>query len=523
MCWVKTARTMAQRTAPSFFPPHAGKDGFDMKVLFVYPKYPDTFWSFKHALRFVSRKASIPPLGVMTVAAMLPEEWEKKMVDMNTADLKDNQIKWADMVFISAMLVQKTSAQEVILRCKKLGKTVVAGGPAFTSQPELFEGVDHLVLNEAEVTLPMFLKDLQEGKPKPLYTSTEKPDITKTPVPLWSLIRMKDYVSIPVQYSRGCPFNCEFCDIIVMYGRKPRTKTPQQMIHELQSLYDAGWKESVFIVDDNFIGNKVNVKQMLPALIEWQEKNNYPFTLMTEASVNLADDKDLMRMMRKANFRKIFLGIETPDTDSLKECGKTQNTSRNLSNAVKTIQRHGMEVMGGFIVGFDSDTESIFQRQIDFIQKTGIVTAMVGMLNAIPHTPLWHRLAAEGRLRGDSTGENTDGSLNFQPRMGEKNLIEGYRKILASIYSTKNYYRRIQIFIQNFRPVSKSRVTHVEVLALFKSMWHIGVLSKARLYYWRLMIRTLLTRRRAFPTVVELAISGLHLQRTTEKILAMSI
>ena len=300
---------------------------------------------------------------------MLPEEWEKKVVDMNTTELKDKQIQWADMVFISAMLVQKNSAQEVITRCKTLGKTVVAGGPAFTSQPELFTGVDHMVLNEAEITLPLFLNDLKEGKAKPVYTSDEKPDIVNTPVPLWSLIRLKDYVTIPVQYSRGCPFNCEFCDIIVMYGRKPRTKTPEQMIRELQSLYDAGWRETVFIVDDNFIGNKVHVKQMLPALIEWQKKHKFPFTLMTEASVNLADDEELMGMMREANFHKIFLGIETPNTDSLKECGKTQNTARNLAHGVKTIQRFGMQVLGGFIVGFDTDTESIFQRQIDFIQK----------------------------------------------------------------------------------------------------------------------------------------------------------
>jgi radical SAM superfamily enzyme YgiQ (UPF0313 family) len=494
-----------------------------MKILFVYPKYPDTFWSFKHALPFVSKKASIPPLGVLTVAAMLPKEWEKKLVDMNTADLKDKQIQWADMVFISAMMVQKISAQDVINRCKALGKTVVAGGPAFTSQPEVFTGVDHFVLNEAEVTLPLFLKDLQDGNLKPLYTSTEKPDITSTPAPLWSLIRMKDYVTIPVQYSRGCPFNCEFCDIIVMYGRKPRTKTPQQIIMELQSLYDAGWRETVFIVDDNFIGNKTNVKKMLPALIEWQKKNNFPFPLMTEASVNLADDEELMGMMRDANFHKVFLGIETPDAEGLKECGKTQNTARNMAHGVKIIQRYGMQVMGGFIVGFDSDTESIFQRQIDFIQKTGIVTAMVGMLNAIPHTPLWHRLAAEGRLRGESTGENTDGNLNFQPRMGEKKLIEGYQAILASIYSTKNYYRRVNTFIRNYRPSTKTRVTREDIFAFFRSMWHIGILSKARIPYWNLIIKTLLTRRRAFPVAVELAISGLHFQRVTEKILSMGI
>jgi radical SAM superfamily enzyme YgiQ (UPF0313 family) len=495
-----------------------------MKILLVYPEYPDTFWSFKYALGFAGKKATIPPLGLLTVAAMLPEAWEKKLVDMNTAPLQDHQIKWADMVFISAMLIQKPGVQEVIRRCKGLGKTVVAGGPAFTAQSDQFEGVDHLVLNEAEITLPLFLSDLAQGTLKAVYTSKEKPVLTGTPAPLWSLVPLNDYAVIPVQYSRGCPFSCEFCDIIVMYGQVPRTKTPDQMIGELQSLYDAGWRGDVFIVDDNFIGNKHNVKQLLPVLIEWQKSKNFPFNLLTEASVNLADDKPLMRLMREANFRSIFLGIETPNADTLKICGKTQNASRNLAQAVKTIQQHGMQVMGGFIVGFDSDSEAIFQNQIDFIQTTGIVQAMVGLLNALPHTPLWHRLHAAGRLRGDSTGENTDGSLNFSPLMGEKKLIEGYQKILSTIYAPKFYYRRIDTFIRHYRPnIIKRQATSGDFFALLRSMWHIGVLSNSRFPYWLLMIKTLLTRRGAFPEAVELAISGQHFQRITAKIMGLSI
>jgi radical SAM superfamily enzyme YgiQ (UPF0313 family) len=303
-----------------------------------------------------------------------------------------------------------------------------------------------------------------------------------------------------------------------MYGRTPRTKTPDQLIRELQSLLDAGWYGGVFIVDDNFIGNKKNVKQLLPRVIEWQKQHNYPFNLLTEASVNIADDEELMGMMRDACFHKIFLGIETPDTDSLKECGKTQNVSRNMAQAVKTLHQYGMQVMGGFIVGFDSDTANIFQRQIQFIQKTGIVQAMVGLLNAAPHTQLWHRLNTEGRLRGDSSGENTDGSLNFLPRMGEKNLIAGYQKILATIYSPKYYYQRINTFIRSFQPNVRTRITKDEIFALFRSMWDIGVVSKCRFRYWNLIIKTILLRRKAFPVAVELAIFGQHFQRITEKI-----
>jgi radical SAM superfamily enzyme YgiQ (UPF0313 family) len=495
-----------------------------MKILFVYPKYPDTFWSYKHALRFLNKKAAIPPLGLLTVAAMLPETWEKKLVDLNTTELKDDELKWADMVFISAMIIQKSSVQEVIARCKALGKTVVAGGPLFTAQSEQFKGVDHLILNEAEVTLPLFLRDLDAGKAKPLYTSQDKPVLTETPVPLWSLIPLENYAVIPVQYSRGCPFSCEFCDIIIMYGRTPRTKTPQQLVGELQSLYEAGWRGDVFIVDDNFIGNKANVKKLLPVLIEWQKDHQFPFSLMTEASVNLADDDELMQLMNQANFQKVFVGIETPDLAGLKGCGKTQNASRSLPDSVKTIQQHGMQVMAGFILGFDTDTETIFQQQIDFIQETGIVTAMVGLLNALPHTPLWHRLNDEGRLLKETTGENTDGSLNFSPLMGAKDLIEGYQKILSTIYSHKYYYRRIGTFMRNYKPNAQIRnPKKEEILAFFRSTWHIGVLSKARIPYWKLMIKTLLFQRNAFPAAVELAISGQHFLKTTKKILAMSV
>ncbi len=488
-----------------------------MKILFLNPQYPDTFWSFKHVLKFISKKAAFPPLGLLTVAAMLPKEWQKKLVDTNVQALKDADIEWADMVFIGGMIVQKKSAQELIDRCKAKGKKVVAGGPVFTTQYQNFTGVDHFVLNEAEVTLPLFLKDLKDGNPKKLYASMERPDVTKTPVPLWELINQKKYAAMAVQYSRGCPFNCEFCDIVIMNGRVPRTKAPEQVVAEFQALYDAGWRGTVFVVDDIFIGNKLKAKELLPALIAWQKQHNYPFALLTEASTNLADDEELMNLMTSANFSKVFLGLETPSVEGLKEAGKMQNVSRNLADTVKIIQQHGMQVMGGFIVGFDSDTDSIFKNQIDFIQQIGCVVAMVGVLNALPQTRLWQRLKAEGRLLKDTTGDNMEATVNFVPKMGAERLLQGYREILATIYSPKQYYERIQTFIQNYNPKVKTHVKLQEVKAFFKSVWGIGILSRARFHYWKLLATTFFKKRKAFPIAVELAIYGTHFQKVAEK------
>ncbi len=489
-----------------------------MKALLVYPKYPETFWSYRHALSFISRKATFPPLGLLTIAAMMPEEWEKRLVDANVSELKDSDIDWADMVFISAMIVQKDSAQEIISRCKARGRKVVAGGPTFTTMHEQFRGVDHFVLNEAESTLPLFLKDLEEGSLKQIYTSAERPDITRTPVPLWSLIRFKDYASMVVQYSRGCPFDCEFCDIVIMNGKVPRTKSNEQMMNEFNSLYKAGWRGSVFIVDDNFIGNKASVKRLLPALVEWQMERNHPFKFLTEASTNLADDEELMMMMSDANFSKVFLGIETPNVDSLKECGKIQNVNRDLSDTIRKIQAHGMQVMGGFIVGFDNDSEQIFETQARFIQETGVVTAMVGILGALPKTRLWYRLKAEGRLTGDSSGENTDAKINFIPRMNRDKLIDGYKKLISTIYSRKYYYQRINTFIRNYKPSVRSRFSRTDLEAFLKSVWRIGILSGERLHYWKLLAKTFFTKKKAFPVAVELSIHGQHFKRIAKRV-----
>ena len=499
-----------------------------MKVLLVYPQYPNTFWSFKHALKFVARKAAFPPLGLLTVAAMLPDGWEKKLVDMNTATLTDKDLKWADYVFISAMTVQQDSARGVIERCKKFGTKIVAGGPLFTAGYEEFgfDDIDHLIFTEAENLLPLFLEDLDKGCAKHIYATTERPDITKTPVPLWSLINKKKYQSMSIQYSRGCPFNCEFCDIIVMNGHVPRTKDKNQILAELDILHNQGWRGSVFIVDDNFIGNKRKLKsEILPAIIEWMEEKKHPFALFTEASINLADDEELMRLMAEAGFDNVFVGIESPNEESLVECNKLPNKNRDLLASVKKIQNHGFQVQGGFIVGFDSDPLSIFKSQINFIQKSGIVTAMVGVLMAPPETRLYKRLKKENRLLPGGTGDNTDGSTNFIPKMGLERLASGYKHILSTIYSPKPYYERIKTFLKEYKPKNKRKgsISPRYIVALIKSMWVLGIKEKGRRYYWRLFAWTLLKKPKSFPLSITFAIQGFHLRKVAEKIYVSSV
>ncbi len=491
-----------------------------MKILLVYPQYPDTFWSFKHALKFIAKKASFPPLGLLTVAAMLPAGWEKKLVNMNATSLTDEDIGWADYVFISAMIVQQDSAREVIARCNKLDTKLVAGGPLFTTGYEAFDGVDHFVLGEAEVTLPPFLADLSQGCARHIYTSGERPDITKTPIPLWSLIDKKKYSSMSIQYSRGCPFNCEFCDIIMLNGNKPRTKDKEQMLEELDVLYRQGWRGGLFIVDDNFIGNKRKLKsEILPAIISWMRARKYPFALSTESSINLADDEELMRLMADAGFTTIFIGIETPNEESLVECSKSQNQNRDMVASVKKIQNNGLEVQGGFIVGFDSDPLSIFKSQINFIEKSGIVTAMVGLLNAPPGTRLHQRLKKENRLLRDFDGDNTGGSLNFIPKMNYETLINGYKHILSTIYSRKDFYERIKTFLREYRPRKERRgkLQLYHIRAFISSAWVLGVKEKGRRHYWRLIISTLLKYPRTFPLLIGLTVYGYHFQKVMEK------
>jgi len=499
-----------------------------LRILLVYPQYPETFWSFSHALKFISKKASFPPLGLLTVAAMLPDEWEKRLTDMNVAALSDEDIEWADYVFISATVVQRDSVQEVIARCKELNARVVAGGPLFTTGYDEFEGVDHFVLGEAEATLPSFLDDLDRGCAEPIYISDERPDINNTPVPTWSLINMKQYSSMSIQYSRGCPFNCEFCDIIILNGHKPRTKDKDQVVDELEALYGHGWRGGVFIVDDNFIGNRKKLKaETLPAIIKWMKERKYPFAFSTEASVNLADDEELMQLMAESGFNQVFVGIETPNEESLAECNKLQNKGRDLAASVKKIQNHGLEVQGGFIVGFDSDPLSIFRSQINFIQSSGIVTAMVGLLNAPRGTRLYQRLKKENRLLKDSfSGDNTDFSINFIPKMNYETLIDGYRNILDTIYSPRQYYERVRTFLKEYRPKKPERISHLQfyhIKAFIKSMWILGIRENGRRYYWKLLISTLLKHPRSFHLSISLSVFGFHFRKIAEKFSSIPI
>lgn len=491
-----------------------------MKVLLVYPYFPDTFWSFRNALKFILKKASSPPLGLLTVAAMLPAEWEKRLVDMNVCSLDDEDILRADLVLISAMAVQKESAKEIISRCRALGVRTAAGGPLFTTEYEDFSDVDYLILNEAEVTMPLFLNDWKKGSPNHIYTSDQWADIKMTPAPLWELINIKHYATLNIQYSRGCPFNCEFCDITLLCGRVPRTKDKEQVITELDGIYSSGFRGGVFFVDDNFIGNKRKLKEeILPALAAWMKLRRHPFTFITQASIELSDNEELMDLMVQAGFDVVFVGIETPNEQSLTECSKFQNSNRDLLASVRKIQKSGLEVQGGFIVGFDSDPLTIFDTQIRFIQNSGIVTAMVGLLNALPRTRLYERLDKENRLLKETSGDNTDLSINFIPRMNYDVLISGYKKILETLYSPKCYYRRVKTFLKEYMPPKKKtlRFNMNGVYALFKSMVLLGIAGKERFQYWKLFFWTIFRRPRLFPLAITFSIYGFHFRKVFEK------
>ncbi|HEU4875880.1 MAG TPA: radical SAM protein [Pyrinomonadaceae bacterium] len=463
-----------------------------MKILLVNPKFPETYWSFRHALPFEGKRSVFPPLGLLTVSSLLPRDWERRLIDLEVERLKDSHIEWADMIFITGMLAQKQSLHEVVQRGKQRGKLIVLGGPYVTSTIEELPYADHIFQGEAETTLPQFFVDLERGQAKRVYKAPERPPLAITPVPDFGLVNLKRYSNMSVQYSRGCPFSCEFCDIIEIYGRVPRTKSNQQMLAEFDALKELGWRGPLFIVDDNFIGNKKNVRLLLPDLIEWQKKNGYPFSLLTEASVNLADDDELLVAMKDAGFRRVFLGIETPVEESLKEAQKSQNRG-NLLESVRKIQSRGMEVMAGFIVGFDNDPEDIFERQIEFIRESAIPMAMVGMLNALPDTQLWKRLEREGRLLGaDATGNNTVATVNFIPKMDVEKLVSGYQTIMRTIYKPSEYYRRALESLKRVpQDVPEAHQYHgfKAVKAFLRIAFTLGVLDAERREFWRFFLK----------------------------------
>lgn len=485
-----------------------------MNILLVYPQYPDTYWSFRHALRFISKKAAVPPLGLITVSAMLPATWQKKLVDMNVTPLLTKDIVWADYVFISAMYVQKESVSKVIEECIRLKVKIIAGGPLFTQESDNYPQIDHFILNEAEITMPPFLDDLASGRPlQKKYRTDEFADIKLSPVPDYHLLLRKDYASMNIQISRGCPFSCDFCEITTLLGHEVRMKATNQILKELDTLYNLNWRGPVSIVDDNFIGNKKEVKNiLLPAMKKWMQIHKFPFAFGVQSSINIADDEELMSMMVETGFNHTFVGIESPEKESLQDCNKLQNKNRDLLQSVKKIQQAGMQVSGGFIVGFDSDSPNIFQRQIDFIQQSGIVSAMVGLLNAPKNTKLYKRLDSENRLTTESTGSNTDFTMNFIPKMDPIELLKGYKTIIRDIYEVKPYYKRIRQFLLNYnRPPSKlKRIEFSYVSAFIKSIVIIGIVTKGRGEFWKFLIWTLAKRPGSFLDAMIFTVYGYH-------------
>ncbi|MBW4573736.1 MAG: B12-binding domain-containing radical SAM protein [Aphanothece sp. CMT-3BRIN-NPC111] len=465
-----------------------------MRVLLLYPQFPKSFWSFDKALELIGRKVSLPPLGMITVAAILPQTWEFRLVDRNVQIETEADWAWADIVIISGMIVQKPDMLHLIGEAKRRGKLVAAGGPYVTSVPEAAQsaGVDFLILDEGEITLPMFVEALERGETSGIFTANgEKPDVTSTPVARFDLLDLKVYNEMSVQFSRGCPFQCEFCDIIVLYGRKPRTKTPAQLLAELQTLYDLGWRRSVFVVDDNFIGNKRNVKLLLRELGPWMAEHGYPFRLATEASVDLAQDRELLDLMVAANFSAVFLGIETPDTDSLALTQKFQNTRNSLIESVQEINRAGLSVMAGFILGFDGEKAGVGDRIIDFVEATAIPKAMFGMLQALPNTALWKRLQKEGRLLEGS--EETQGHqmalTNFIPTRPPEELAREYVSCFWELYEPRRYLSRVYRHFIAMKPsphkVPFRMLELIEIKAVLTIFWRQGIKRNTRFQFWK--------------------------------------
>lgn len=489
-----------------------------MNILLVYPKYPDTYWSFSHALRFVSKKAAVPPLGLLTVSAMLPKSWSRKLVDMNVSSLEEDDILWADYVFISAMYIQKESVDMVIQQCVKHHIKTVAGGPLFTQEFKNYPQVDHFVLNEAEITLPLFLSDLNTPQgPKPIYRTDEYADLSLSPVPDYQLLNRKAYASMNLQITRGCPFACDFCEVTALLGHKVRMKSTQQILNELDKLYALNWRGAIMVADDNFIGKIGEIKNnLLPAMKKWMINHRRPFEFTAQTSINLADDCKLLDLMSEAGFISTFIGIESPNEAALQECNKVQNENRDLLQSVKTIQNAGIQVSGGFIVGFDNDTTTVFKRQIDFISKSGIVTAMVGLLNAPKNTKLYQRLEKEERLTVEATGSNTDFTMNFVPKMDKTELLNGYREIINGLYAIKPYYRRVRQSLINFNPKNRvhTKIGLTKLRAFLKSLIVIGIANKGRREYWKLIAWTLFNRPALIADAVTYTVYGYHFRKT---------
>ncbi|WP_299492181.1 B12-binding domain-containing radical SAM protein [Acaryochloris sp. IP29b_bin.137] len=464
-----------------------------MRALLVYPLFPKSFWSFEKALALVDKKALLPPLGLITVAAILPQEWEFRLIDRNIEQLTEQDWDWAEIVILSGMIVQKTDLLDLVDEAKRRGIKVAVGGPYATALPEEVTETDYLVLDEGEITLPMFVEALERGEASGFFRAEEKPDVTTTPIPRFDLLKFSAYDNLSVQFSRGCPFQCEFCDIIVLYGRKPRTKTPSQLICELERLYDLGWRGSVFLVDDNFIGNKRNVKLLLKELQAWITQRNYPFSFSTEASVDLAQDTELMDLMVECNFKSVFLGIETPDEASLKVTKKFQNTRDSLSEAIDAISKRGLRIMAGFIIGFDGEQPNAGNRIIEFIERTNIPIAMFSMLQALPNTALWHRLDSEQRLVNQDGNINQTTLMNFVPTRPITDIANEFVDAFWQLYEPEQYLARTFRHFMSMevapKPTQRLRMKSLtiqrnDLRALLTLSWRQGVVRKTRWQFW---------------------------------------
>lgn len=479
---------------------------------------PDTFYAMKHFIKVIGKKAAYPPLGLLTIASLLPKEWNKKLVDMNLSDLKDSDLQWADYVFLSAMNVQEESVRQIVAQCNRVGVKIVAGGSLFTHEYYRFPGIDHFVLNEAEITLPLFLEDLEKGTQQERYYSDEFADVTLSPIPAFELANMDEYIYSIVQYSRGCPYMCDFCDVTALFGRKPRTKTSEQIIAELEALERLSDVQLVLFADDNLIGNKRILKSdLLPALIEWRKKKKPAFFFATQLTINLADDEELMQLLLDAGFRHIFIGIETPDEVGLKGSKKTQNLKRNQLDNIKKLHQRGFIISGGFIVGFDTDKPSIFKQQVDFIQESGIPLPIVNILKAPPGTELFEKIKSQGRLSREFAF--AEGETNIIPVMNEKVLFDGFIELINNIYTPKKSYERlIQFFTIYKHPKisvkvpSKFRMKDLKMV--LRIVWLLGIVDADRKYFWKLIFWTLKHNRKFLDKAVFYGIMVYQMHQT---------
>lgn len=489
-----------------------------MRVLLVYPQFPKTFWSFEKILELVDRQVLLPPLGLITVAAILPQEWEFTLVDRNIRTVTEAEWAWADIVIMSAMIVQKSDLTDQIQLAKQHGKLVAVGGPFPTSVPQepLAAGADFLILDEGEITLPLFVEAISKGETSGTFRAPEgeKPAVTGTPIPRYDLLELDAYDMMSVQFSRGCPFQCEFCDIIVLYGRKPRTKEPAQILAELDRLYQLGWRRGVFMVDDNFIGNKRNVKLLLKELKIWQKEHGYPFLMDTEASIDLAQDEELLQLMVESNFSSVFIGIETPDEASLAMTKKFQNTRSSLSSAIDTIIRAGLRPMAGFIIGFDGEDKGAGDRIVRFVEETAIPTTTFAMLQALPNTALWHRLEREGRMLNSDGNINQTTLMNFQPTRPISDIAHEYVDAFWRIYDPRAFLdRNYRCFLKLGAPFGKAEFKFPEPIllrAFLTVMWRQGVKRETRWIFWHHLFSIFRHNRAVFVHYVSVCAHNEH-------------